>query len=291
LSYDAASLRFLDLPPEWRDPATARYEVVCAPYEHTVSYGRGTAGGPAAILVASQQLELVDGAEVPARAGIVTGPALAFGTDLPDRAVAKIRDAVRTVLDNRRVPIMLGGEHTVSLGALQACHDVHGEFGVVQFDAHADLRDTFRGSTFSHGCVMRRALDLGLPVFQIGVRSYSLEEVPLREGGPVRHLDAVEIARRGVPRDILPPDFPRRIYLTFDVDALDPAVVPGTGTPEPGGLSWYDALDAIEAVVCGRETLAADVVELAPVPGSHVSDFAVARLVYSIIGRIERARG
>jgi agmatinase len=135
---------------------------------------------------------------------------------------------------------------------------------------------------------MHRVLDLGLPLFQIAIRSNSPEEVVTRRDPQVGKLDATDIAHRGVPRTILPASFPKNIYITFDVDAFDPSLVPGTGTPEPGGLFWWDALDLLEKVIRGREVLGFDVVELSPIPGMHTSEFVAAKLVYAIIGMIVR---
>ena len=282
--------RFLDLPPEWRRREASRFHVIPAPFEHTVSYGHGTADGPAAILAASSKLELFDGLSVPAHAGVFALPALRVRGLGPEAALARIEAATRAALAGDHVPVLLGGEHTVTLGAVRALVKSGAAFGIVQFDAHGDLRHEYTGTVYSHGCVMRRCLDLGIPVFQIGVRSYCEEEVAVRRNYGVGHVDAVVIARRGgLPRRILPASFPKAIYITFDVDALDPSLVPATGTPEPGGLTWYEALDALARIVSGRRVLAFDAVELAPVPGGHASDFTVAKLVYSIMGIMVRS--
>lgn len=160
------------------------------------------------------------------------------------------------------------------------------DFGVVQFDAHLDLRDEYEGDPLSHACVMMRAVEMGIPVFQIGCRSGCEEEYRARLKHGAGFLDAIDIARNGVPSKILPDDFPETIYITFDVDGLDPSVVPATGTPEPGGLGWYDALDLLAGVIFGRRVAGFDMVELAPAPGLHMADFAVAKLVYKIMGMI-----
>ena len=173
-------------------------------------------------------------------------------------------------------------------GALKALKEKYGTFGVVQFDAHADLRDTYEDTPWSHACVMHRALDLGLSLFQIGVRSMSFPEIEVRKKHKVGFLDGYELGTTGLPESLLPEDFPKRIYITFDVDGLDPSVIPGTGTPEPGGMTWYQAMQALEQVVAGREVIGCDVVELAPVAGQHVSEFAAARLTYNLLGIIQR---
>lgn len=276
----------LEVPPA--SPAKALFHVIPVPYEKTVSYGTGTARGPRAIIEASAQMEVFDGKGVPAEeAGIFTHLPVDCG-GAAEKVLARIATAVAGAVVLGKVPIVLGGEHTVTFGAATGLAAAGHEFGVVQFDAHADLRDSYRGVKWSHACVMRHILDAGAPLFQIGVRSLSKPEADLRVARRIGHLDAVDIAEHGLPAVILPKDFPRDIYLTFDIDALDPALVPGTGTPEPGGLAWFEALRALRRVLQGRRVLGFDVVEVAPLRGSHVSEFTAARLIYEIMGMIVR---
>ncbi|MEF2144698.1 MAG: agmatinase [Desulfovibrionaceae bacterium] len=280
---------FLASEIEDRRPEISRFHVIPAPFEASVSYGGGTALGPAAILEASQQLEIWDGQSIPARLGIHTAPAVDCHDSAPV-VLQRIETAIRATLDHNALPVLLGGEHTVTLGALRALAAKHGSFGVIQFDAHADLRQSYEGSPLSHACVMRRALDdLGLTLFQIGVRALSPEEVELRSQRNIARLDARELALHGIPETMLPADFPRKVYLTFDVDGLDPGVIRATGTPVPGGVGWHDALTLAGMALAGRDVLGFDVVELAPQPGDHASDFAAAQLVYALMGIVERA--
>lgn len=269
-----------DVPPA--PLSRARFEIIPAPLEQSVSYGRGTAAGPAALLAASLHLEAFDGRSVPAEAGIHTGAAIDCQGDI---AAVRQRIAARAAaaLAGGRMPIVIGGEHTVTLGAIDALADLGAPFGVVQFDAHADLRDAYEGNPYSHACVMRRIVERGIPLFQVGVRSLSAAEAEFRQSRGLPCRDAAELACPGSPPLELPPDFPRRIYLTFDVDAFDPAMMPGTGTPEPGGLFWYDALRLIDQALAGRQLAAFDVVELAPIPGTAVSEFTAAKLVYRLM--------
>ncbi|HKK32218.1 MAG TPA: agmatinase [Desulfomicrobiaceae bacterium] len=278
---------FLDSEIEQPRPEQALFHIICAPYEQTVSYGEGTGKGPAAIIEASQQLELFDGFSIPADEGIHTHPPLAC-TGSAEQVLEEIRDCTARVARLGKVPVLLGGEHTVTWGALKALQEIHGTFGVVQFDAHADLRDTYEGTPWSHACVMHRALDLGLSLFQVGVRSMSFPETEVRTRHGVKFVDGYELGTKGLPESLLPRNFPDKIYVTFDVDGLDPSVIPGTGTPEPGGLTWYQAMQALAESVAGRTVIGADVVELAPIAGEHVSDFAAARLVYNLLGMIQR---
>ena len=278
---------FLDSEIEQPRPEEALFHIISAPFEQTVSYGGGTGRGPAAIIHASQQLETFDGFSIPAEKGIYTHPPLDC-TGSSEEVLEEIRKCTAGVAELGSIPVLLGGEHTVTFGALKALKEKHGSFGVVQFDAHADLRDTYEGSPWSHACVMHRALDLGLALFQIGVRSMSFPETEVRKKHKVGFVDGYEIGTTGLPESLLPDDFPEKIYVTFDVDGLDPSVIPGTGTPEPGGLTWYQAMQALEKIVAGRQVIGCDVVELAPTPGRHVSEFAAARLTYNLLGIIQR---
>ncbi len=271
-------------------PESCLFHVLPVPLEATVSYAGGTAQGPQAILEASDQLELWDGESVPAEAGIFTWPAVDCSGS-SEAVLGRVEQAVEGILEKKGLPVLLGGEHTVTYGALAALKKRFGTFGVIQFDAHADLRDAYEESPWSHACVMRRAVkDLGLPLVQFGVRAMCLEEVEARREHSVTFFDASFIARNGLPEDLLPPHFPRQVYLTFDVDGLDPSVMPATGTPVPGGLGWYQSLDIAERTLAGRDVLGFDVVELAPVAGMHAADFAAARLAYALMGIVQRGR-
>ncbi len=272
------------------DPADSYFHIIPAMFEKSVSYGTGTANGPLAILKASQQLELFDGKGIPASRGIFTqAPMMCAGS--AEQALLEISAAVSRVLTQKRFPILLGGEHTVTIGALGALEALtnKGEaVGIVHFDAHADLRDVYEENRLSHACVMRRAFEMGFPIFQIGVRSLSSPEAEFRQAHNIGHYDAEWIARNGVPKKLLPQSFPETIYLSIDVDVLDPAVMPATGTPEPGGLSWYQLMAALERVIAGRRVVAADVVELSPLKGIHAPDYTCARMIYNLMGMIAR---
>ena len=285
-----------DLPPE-----QCFFQVIPVPYEATVSYGTGTATGPAAILEASNQLELWTGEANPGAEGIHTWPAVDCDGDAP-QVLERICRATEAALAVPRaqgvIPVLLGGEHSITLGALRALRQRYGHFGIVQFDAHADLRDSYGGTPYSHACVMRRAVaDLGLDLFQIGVRSLSPPEVAYRAERTIGHLDARAFAAAGGlsglalrQGSILPPAFPKRLFLTFDIDALDAGIMPATGTPEPGGLSWWEALALVRLALTGRELLGFDLVEFAPLPGLSAPCFTAARLAYELMGEALRAR-
>lgn len=263
------------------------FHVIPAGYEASVSYGTGTAKGPSAIIGASQYLELYDGESIPAEKGIYTFQALDCEGPVED-VLSRIERSVSSALQSKKIPVLLGGEHTVSVGAFNALKNFDRPIGIVQFDAHADLRDSFEGSRFSHACALHHAVEYGFSLFQIGVRSLSAYDLSYRKEKSLAHLDAAKLFRQGIPSPLLPADFPETIYITFDVDGLDPSILPATGTPEPGGLLWYQAMDMLKTIIDGRTILGFDVVELSPMPDHHASDFTAARLVYNIMGMIER---
>lgn len=268
------------------------FQVIPVPLEETVSYGGGTANGPAAILAASQQLEAWDGFSEPLAAGIATVPAIDCRGDI-HTVYGRIEAAVRRAVAEKSIPVVLGGEHSVSLAPLRVlAKAAPGPVGIVQVDAHADLRDSFEGSPYSHACVMRRAVEeCGCALLQFGVRAISREEVEYRREKTIPHLDGRALYGMKLDAFALPASFPENLYLTIDVDGLDPSVIGATGTPVPGGPGWHQTLTFLERAVAGRRVLGFDVVELAPRPGDHGSDFAAAQLVYAVMGIITRNLG
>lgn len=269
-------------------PNEARFHVIPVPYEASVSYGHGTAQGPQAIIAASQQLEAFDGLSEPGSYGIHT-QAPVDCTGSPAEVMQRIEAASALALGHQAVPILLGGEHSLSLGAFRAMQKQYGSFGIVQFDAHADLRASYEGSIYSHASVMHRAVaDLGIPLVQMAVRDFCREEEAVRAHYHVTHYDGPYLAQHGLPAHPLPADFPQRIYISFDVDGLDAAIMPATGTPVPGGLSWYEALTLVDRCTKGRTVVGMDVVELAPIPMLHFADYTAARLTYHMMGIIAR---
>lgn len=282
---------FLASECETIDAAGSLFHVLPAPFEQSVSYGRGTGDGPRAILEASQQLEAFDGESVPLELGIHTAPFIDC-SQAAETVLSRIKQRCAAVMRQRKIPVLLGGEHTVTLGALQAAQDAYpGPIGLFQLDAHADLRDTYEGTPYSHACVARRAhADYGMTLCQFGVRALSSEEQAYRLEHGIDHFDGMDCRRKGVGAFRLTADFPERIYLTLDVDGLDPAVIRATGTPVPGGPGWYETMDILAAVVKNRQVIGFDVVELAPRPDDHASSFAAAQLTYAVMGLIQRHR-
>ncbi len=284
---------FLSSEISGQAPETARFHILPVPYEKTVSYGKGTAKGPAAILAAGLQLETFDGFSCPCDEGIYTWDTIDCAGD-GETVISEIKQMVNTVCmyGADKIPILLGGEHTITNGSMQAFHESGLDFGIVQFDAHADLRHTYGGSLWSHACVMKRALDLKIPVFQIGVRAISLEETATREkhASLISFLDGFDLGIKGIPPgNLLPHDFPEKVFVSMDIDAIDPSVIPATGTPVPGGITWYQMQELLRKVANERTIIGADLVELAPIEGFHAPDFAAARLIYDLMGIIQRS--
>ncbi|HMA34007.1 MAG TPA: agmatinase [Chloroflexia bacterium] len=288
---------FLGLPGPQATLAGAGVLVLPIPYEATVSYGGGTAAGPAAIITASQQVELYDrefDREPALDYGVHTLAPLAVPAD-PAAAVAMISAATAAAVRSGKLVVGLGGEHTVSAGFGQGLlAAAGGPITIVQIDAHCDLRDTYEGSPYSHACVARRLLELpGVEqILQLGIRSLDRAEIEFAR----RHDEQVQIwyaedVHAGTWRAALRTRLAgRRVYLTIDVDGLDPSVVPATGTPEPDGLTWAEALEIIRTVARSATVLAFDCVELAPAPGLHAADYAVAKLIYKTMSLIMEQR-
>lgn len=276
--------------------ARARIAVLPVPYEGTVSYGGGASRGPAAILAASAQLEMHDEEldACPDRLGIHTLPPVACAGADPEAVMERIRAAAEPPLRRGRWLLTLGGEHSVTCGVLAACRAVRGgrPFSVLQIDAHADLRESYEGQRYSHASVMARVRELGVPFVQVGIRSLSQGErgVLRRTGLEANVFWAHGIAGRPAA-EWVPAVLERLgalghedVYITIDLDGLDPALVPATGTPEPGGLGWWPTLALLRAVAERFRLIGADVCELAPLPGLHAPDFLAARLAYKLMG-------
>ncbi len=280
---------FLDLPPELRGWAGARFAVLPMPYDGTCSYGVGTRLGPAACIAASHQVEWYDeelGIEA-CEAGVATLMASEPVASGPVEQVQAFEAQARAVVQAGKTLVGLGGEHSVSYACFRALRERWPSISVLQIDAHLDLRPSYHGTVASHASVMRRMLDDGARTVQVGIRSGSMEEWELVHERGLAVFRAQDIAPRPasdwVPQVIaaLPPG---PVFVTVDLDGFDPSVVPGTGTPEPGGLGWWQGLALLRAVCAQRQVVGFDVVELEPCAGSRVSDFAAARLVYKLMG-------
>jgi len=269
------------------DPGAARAVVIPFGLEASVSYGGGTAAGPAAILKASQQLELYDeelSCEPYREWGVAALPEPPIASGL-EAALAQLAGIVDGVVAEGRFPLVLGGEHSLTPGAIRPIAAANPGLVVLQLDAHADLRDGYQGEHYSHASAMRRVLDLpGVSLVSVGIRAISAEEVAFYEANRDRitiHW-AKDQARWDI-EEIVAPLRGRPVYVTFDIDALDGAVMPATGTPTPGGLGYWQAL-AIVRCACevAGQVIGADLVEFAPIPGLHAFDYTAAALAYKL---------
>ena len=274
---------FLGLAEAFCSPESSYFHIIPVPYDATSTYGIGSRMGPRAIVDASANLETFDhelGTE-PAQAGVFTHPEVQVSVGDPALMLARIEDVVANVVGRGKFPIVLGGEHTVSLGAIRALARSN-DFAVVSLDAHADLRDTYQGSPYSHACFLRRAME-SAACRAIGVRSISREEMKYAREAGVPLVFAHRLAE-SLKIDLT--SLPERIYVSIDIDVLDPSVVPSTGTPEPGGLSWYGINTILKSLVTGRKVVGFDLVELCPQPGNHGPDFTAAKLIYRMMGLV-----
>ncbi len=294
---------FLGLDEPWCHPDQAGVYVLPAPYEHTSSYVPGSEGGPSAILEASQQVELYDetlGFETYRQwGGVATAVPLDLKGKVDRAAVDAIEAFVRPHVASQRFVLTLTGEHTGALGAIRAHAKRYPDLCVLQVDAHGDLRQAYQGNPYSHASVMARVVEDGLPLVQVGIRSISSEEIEL-----ITHTKTISTffaskildpsgpyigrAANWVPEVVKACTGP--VYLTFDCDGLDASLVPALGTPEPGGLGWYDTLSLVTALADGPGIIGMDVSEIAPIEGFVAPQFAVARLIYRILGRVRARR-
>ncbi len=291
MSEHFVEFNFLGLPPEYANPASARFSIVPVAYEGTVTYGTGTKHGPAAIIAASREVETFDaasGIEL-ADVGIYTLPEVAAVATGPEHMVARVENVIATELAAGRTPIMLGGEHSLTTGAVRAYHKKYPDLTVLQIDAHTDLRDTYQGSPYSHACAMARVREL-CPNVCVGVRNCSSEEKAYIDRHNVPVFWARDIVGRTDWWDRCLEQLSDTIYLTFDLDGLDPSVMPAVGTPEPGGLGWYDAINFLQYVASNKTIVGADIVELAPAPGLHYADFTAAQLTAAVIRMMHRTQ-
>ncbi|MBY0358565.1 MAG: agmatinase [Candidatus Obscuribacterales bacterium] len=285
-----SSNNFFGLSAEDSSIEKSRVAIVPVPYEATTSYGKGTAKGPQAILEASQQVELFDDElwVEPCKVGIQTVAPVIMEpqhneTSEPFKA---LQNAVSPLVEFNKFPIIVGGEHALTLGAVKACTQRYPDLSILQIDAHADLRQSYDNNIHSHACVSYQ-LYQNLPkpnITQVGIRNISKEEVDwMEQAKPNIHIFWARNQDKWNPLDIIS-TLSDNVYLTIDVDGLDSGIMPATGTPEPGGLGWYQLMDLIKQLCIRKNVVAADIVEFAPIDGLHAPAFLAAKLMYKIIG-------
>ena len=283
---------FLDLDPQdWLD-GSAQFAVLPIPYETTVSYNKGTSLGPAAIIAASSHLEDFDeelGDEFH-HLGIQTLDPLPLSELNPQAAHEAIHRAAQAVLEKDQFLLGLGGEHGVSSALVRATLERHPNLSVLQIDAHCDQYNAYLDEPFSHASVMRRVVEMGVPVVPVGIRIMSREEHDFMADAGINPIMA-DTCRRG---DAWIDDAVERlsdaVYVTLDIDGLDPAYAPGTGTPVPGGLDWWQVISLLRRVASKRRIVGADIVEVAPIAGQVVTEFLAARLAYRLMVYVAAAK-
>ncbi|MEK6797840.1 MAG: agmatinase [Planctomycetota bacterium] len=280
---------FLGLPAEYSDYRKAKFAVLPVPYDSTTSFQAGTREGPGAIIRASQQVELFDeelGTEA-YKVGVTTLEPLLPNMAGPKAMHEDVFAAARKVVKDGKFLIGLGGEHGITSGLIRAVMTRHKKLSVLQIDAHLDLRDSWEGSPHSHACVMRRAIDLGATVVPVGIRNVSLEEHRFCKKAKIEPITARKCLSDDTWMDQVLNRLGPTVYVTIDVDGFDPAYAPGSGTPEPGGLDWYDVTDLLRCVAAEKTIVAADIVEVMPIPGQAVTEFLAARLAYKTISYVQ----
>jgi len=272
---------FGGIAEEYRNYSSSDIVIIPVPYDKTSTWIKGADKGPDALIEASENMELYDietDSEVYLR-GIHTSEVIQEAEG-PEKLALKVKEKVSGILNDRKFPVIIGGEHSVSIGAFQAVSEHYSDLSILQIDAHADLRDSYEGSTYNHACVMARARELA-PIVQVSIRSMSVEEKNLLDEERVFFAQEIEHSSHWMDEacSLLKPN----VYITIDLDAFDPSFVPATGTPEPGGLDYYSVLNFLKKVNGKFNIVGFDVVELCPIAVQKASDFFAAKLIYQLL--------
>jgi len=284
-------MNFGGIDPAYPTFEEAAFVVIPIPYDLTSTYQSGSRRGPHAILDASGHMELYDEelCKETYLTGIYTLSPLESDARGPGEMVHVIRQAAADVLAHNKIPVILGGEHSISFGVVQAMQEKYPGISVLQLDAHADLRNYYQCSPYSHASVGRRISEL-CPLIQAGIRSMSVEEAAFMKGSNIRTFSADFILEEQLWWEKICENLSGDVYISIDIDVLDPSIMPATGTPEPGGIYWKDILRLVRAVSSRCRVRGFDVVELSPIPGMVAPDFLAAKLVYRILGYLTEAK-
>ncbi len=272
----------------------SRVAIIQVPYEKTVTYKKGTVNGPSAIIEASKKMELFDEElnQETYKIGIHTMDPLAVENLEPEEMIDKVYQSVLELLKAGKFPAILGGEHSLSVGSVKAVKEIYPNLSVLQLDAHYDLRDEYFGSRFNHGCVARRISEM-CPLVQTGTRSLSKEEkdfLSLQTNGRIKTVNVYDILDMPLWKDVISNGLSDNVYITIDLDVFDPSLMPAVGTPEPGGIGWYETLDLLHEISKDKKIVGFDVVELCPIKDQVAPDFLAAKLVYRLLGYIFPAK-
>jgi agmatinase len=276
---------FAGLEPPYSAFKQARIVVLPVPYDSTSEWRSGSRHGPQAIINASQYLELYDlelDREI-YKVGISTLARLEPVLSSPQDMIDKVYDVVKGLIQKEKFVVLLGGEHSLSLGAVRAFQEAFPTLSVLQLDAHADLRDEYLGTRYGQACIMRRILEV-CPISQAGVRSLSWEERQFATQNKLKLFYMPELTSNPASVDRIVDSLSEDVYVTIDVDVLDPCVMPAVGTPEPDGMSWRQILDILESVTLHKHVVGFDLMEFCPGEGPHSCAFLLAKLAYKLIG-------
>ena len=282
-----AHLKFCGIEDKYSSWERSRIVILPVSYDLTTSYKPGTSRGPMAIIDASRYMETYDdetGKEI-YKSGIYTAEEIKSVSPKPKGIIKKTKEEVSSILKAKKFPVVLGGEHSVTLGPVKAFKEKFKDFSVLQLDAHRDLRDSFKGLKHSHACIARRILEIA-SVTQVGIRSMSMEEAAREYKNlktffmkdMIKNEDWLSEAIESLESD--------KVYVTIDMDVFDPSIMPSVGTPEPGGMGWYEALALLKKLSQEKEVIGFDVVELCPMSGNVSPDFLAAKLIYKFLSYI-----
>ncbi|HUS73357.1 MAG TPA: agmatinase [Sedimentisphaerales bacterium] len=269
------------LPKEYANPENSAIVIIPVPYDGTSTWIKGADKGPAAIIEASANMELYDietDSEI-YKKGIFTDEPL-DGFSFPEDLVEALSGKVRYHMEKGKFVVVIGGEHSVSIGSITPHAQRHPDLTILQLDAHSDLRDEYNGSEYSHACVMARAKEM-CPIVQVGIRSMDSSEKNLMDKSRVFFAKDIHAKQDWIKKVIS--KLSGTTYITIDLDVFDPSIIPSTGTPEPGGLSWYDVLSLLKAVSENSDIVGFDVVELCPDDRNKAPDFLAAKLIYTLL--------
>jgi len=280
---------FLGIEKKYSNYKNSQIVVLSAPLEKTVSYGKGTSKGPEEILKASHYVEFYDEEqkrELCFEKGICTLEPMNLQKLSIEKALQKIHKEVAKHIDEGKFVVTLGGEHSLSAAPIMAFNERFPNLSILQIDAHSDLRDSYEGSKYSHASVMARVAEFNSNIVQVGIRAQCIDEVELKQKKGIKTFYAREI-KMGMYgenwHELIVNNLTENVYITFDVDGLDPSLLPATGTPEPGGLFWDETMNLLKSVGTEKNIVGFDVVELAPTKYHPSSNFVAAKLVYKMM--------
>ncbi len=274
-------INFGDLPQRYCAYQTAKIVILPVPFDATSTWIKGADKGPAAIIEASANMETYDietGSEV-FKQGIFTDKPIREKKS-PEKMVAELKARILKHLKNKKFVVTIGGEHSISAATVEAHAEIFGDLSVLQLDAHADLRDEYLDSKYNHACVMARAKEI-VPIVQVGIRSMDTSEQKNMDKNRVFFAQNIYNKTDWIKKCL--GKLTKNVYLTIDLDVFDPAIMPSTGTPEPGGLSWYQTLDFLRQLIKQKNVVGFDIVELCPNPANKSPDFLAAKLIYKLL--------